>query len=85
MEILKCIGCRVLAPLLLTGAGLLMIVAVPMNASQFLVEEEVEVHGSEIESNDKNHQSKGLIYLNVNQDVEQISPDTGMSESLNSR
>lgn len=85
MEILKRIGCRVLMPLLLAAGGLFMIVVVPMNGSQFLAEEEAEVQGSEIELNTENNQQKGLIYLNVKQNIEQVSPDTGMSQRLHSR
>lgn len=75
MEILKCIGCRVLAPLFLTGAGLLMIVAVPMNANQFLVEEINEVVDSEKELKLDLHQTQGLIYMDLTKDTDSGEPD----------
>ncbi len=85
MEILKRIGCRVIAPLLLSVTGLLMIVVVPMNATQFLAEEESELHDSGIEPDSVYHHLKGLIYLDINNDIGQVSPETGAAENLRSR
>lgn len=87
MEILKRFGCRVLAPLLLTAAGLLMIVVVPMNASQFLAENEAEVQDSKIELDSELYQPKGLIYLNVQKaaDTEIVIPENGWNENSSSR
>lgn len=80
MDILKRIGCRVLAPLLFTVAGLLMIVVVPMNASQFLLEEGAEEVRSESEVPEL-HQSDGLIYNKLTKDADS-SNSTSLKTSL---
>lgn len=75
MENLKCIGCRVLAPLFLAGAGILMIVAVPMNANQFLIEVGNEVVGSDKKLKFDLHQTQGLIYMDLTKDADSGEPD----------
>ena len=86
MEILNRFACRVLAPLLLTAAGLLMIVVVPMNASQFLEEEQVEVQDSESEQVDE-YNPGALIYMDITESSNQVHPNPapGLIESPVSR
>lgn len=75
MENLKCIGCRVLAPLFLAGAGILMIVAVPMNANQFLIEVGNEEVDTEKELKIDLHQTHELIYMDLTKDTDSGEPD----------
>ncbi|MEX0662815.1 MAG: hypothetical protein WEA58_13725 [Balneolaceae bacterium] len=85
MEILKHIACRVLAPLLLTAAGLLMIVVVPMNASEYM-QEEVGVENPGIHSESEIHQNKGLIYMEIsNESVDKSNSVIDTTESALSR
>jgi hypothetical protein len=84
MEILKHIACRVLAPLLLTAAGLLMIVVVPMNASQFLEEEDLKVQESESGRIGEYH-TNGLIYMNITESSNQVMLNSKKSGSSLSR